>query len=462
MDLPIYKLSIDDFDLESGIDFISLVENPAIQKNFIAFNKIEFLQPTQGETKEEFIPKCIKYVIDEGKDSEQAVAICNSMWDNKSFAQGDKVSFDYDDTLSTAHGKELAQQEIESGSTVYIISARDSKEGMLNVANELGIAESRVYATGSNKAKVEKIKELGITKHYDNNADVIAELGSIGEKFDLVVKDLPNYIKQIKKLKTKMAIQFESYNDYPEAAKNNAARGIKLNDELNNKCATQVGKIRAQQIANGEPLSEETITRTYSYLSRAKAYYNPNDTEACGTISYLLWGGEEMLGWCERKISKFKKTFAIQNEEKRIITGAAMLSDLPIYRRDAEKGEYYVVFDKETIFKIAKKWALNNKYNAVNVDHSEIIDGCTLFESYLLNFERGIMPPKGFEDAKDGSWFVSYIVEDDAIWEKCKDGTWNGFSVEGFFNFPISAEHQFLSQLKDILQKHLKNATKNT
>lgn len=461
MDLPIYKLSIDEFDFESGIDFISLVENPAIQKNFIAFNKVEFLQPTQGETKEEFIPKCIKYVIDEGKDSEQAVAICNSMWDNKSFAQGDKVSFDYDDTLSTAHGKELAQQEIESGSTVYIISARDSKEGMLSVANELGIAESRVYATGSNKAKVEKIKELGITKHYDNNADVIAELGSIGEKFDLVVKDLPNYIKQIKKLKTKMAIQFESYNDYPEAAKNNAARGIKLNDELNNKCATQVGKVRAQQIANGEPLSEETIKRTYSYLSRAKAYYNPNDTEACGTISYLLWGGEEMLGWCERKISKFKKTFAIQNEEKRIITGAAMLSDLPIYRRDAEKGEYYVVFDKETIFKIAKKWALNNKYNAVNVDHSEVIDGCTLFESYLLNFERGIMPPKGFEDAKDGSWFVSYIVEDDAIWEKCKDGTWNGFSVEGFFNFPISAEHQFLSQLKDILQKHLKNATKN-
>ena len=354
MDLPIYKLSIDDFDFESGIEFISLVENPAIQKNFLTFNKIEFLQPTQGETKDEFIPKCIKYVIDESKDSEQAVAICNSMWDNKSFSEGDKVSFDYDDTLSTAKGKELAQKEIEGGSTVYIISARDSKEGMLSTANELGIAESRVYATGSNENKIAKIKELGITRHYDNNADVIDALGSVGQKFDVIVKDLPNYVKQIKKLKTK---------------------------------------------------------------------------------------------------------FAIQNEEKRIITGPAMLSDLPIYRRDAEKGEYYVVFDKETIFKIAKKWALNNKYNAVNVDHSTIIDGCTLFESYLLNFERGILPPKGFEDAKDGSWFVSYIVEDDAIWEKCKDGTWNGFSVEGFFNFPISAEQQFLTQLRDILQKHLKNAT---
>jgi hypothetical protein len=249
--------------------------------------------------------------------------------------------------------------------------------------------------------------------------------------------------------------KFESFNDYPEAAKQNAERGIRLNEELGNKCATQVGKVRGQQIANGEPLSEETITRTYSYLSRAKEYYNPDDKEACGTISYLLWGGEEMLRWCESKMAKFKKQFAIQNEEKRIISGAAMLADLPIYRRDDMRGEYYVVFDKETIYKIAKKWALNNKYNAVNVDHSTAINGCTLFESYLLDFERGIMPPKGFEDAKDGSWFVSYIVEDDSIWAKCKDGTWNGFSVEGYFDFvePKSEEDKLLEDLKSLLSK---------
>lgn len=150
-----------------------------------------------------------------------------------------------------------------------------------------------------------------------------------------------------------------------------------------------------------------------------------------------------------------RKKFAIQNEEKRIISGAAMLSDLPIYRRDDVRGEYYVVFDKETIYKIAKKWAVNNKYNAVNVDHKTQIDGCILFETYLLDFERGIMPPKGFEDAKDGSWFVSYIVEDDAIWAKCKDGTWNGFSVEGYFDFvePMSEDDKLLEDLKSLLSK---------
>jgi len=97
-----------------------------------------------------------------------------------------KVSIDYDDVLSTDTGKELAKRLISDGADVYIISARRDVEGMLGIAKELGISERRVYATGSNKAKVEKIKELGITRHYDNNQDVIDKVNEIskGVKFD--------------------------------------------------------------------------------------------------------------------------------------------------------------------------------------------------------------------------------------------------------------------------------------
>ncbi len=97
--------------------------------------------------------------------------------------------------------------------------------------------------------------------------------------------------------------QEDSYNDYPQSAKDNAERGIRLNEAIGNRCATQVGKVRATQIMAGENLSRETIRRTYSYLSRAAEYYNPEDTEACGTISYLLWGGEPMLRWAESKMN---------------------------------------------------------------------------------------------------------------------------------------------------------------
>jgi hypothetical protein len=92
----------------------------------------------------------------------------------------------------------------------------------------------------------------------------------------------------------------KSYNDYPQSVIDAAKRGIRLNDEVGNKCATQVGKIRAQQLANGEAITIITVKRMYSYLSRAAEYYNPNDDQACGTISYLLWGGEPALRWAER------------------------------------------------------------------------------------------------------------------------------------------------------------------
>lgn len=92
----------------------------------------------------------------------------------------------------------------------------------------------------------------------------------------------------------------KSYSDYPQAVRDAAERGIRLNDQVGNKCATQVGKIRAQQLANGEAVTILTVKRMYSYLSRAAEYYQPGDNEACGTISYLLWGGEPALRWAER------------------------------------------------------------------------------------------------------------------------------------------------------------------
>jgi hypothetical protein len=96
----------------------------------------------------------------------------------------------------------------------------------------------------------------------------------------------------------------ESYNDYPDSVSNNAKRGIELNEAVNNKCATQVGKVRAQQLANKEKISIDTIKRMYSYLSRAEVYYNENDTKACGTISYLLWGGKSGLSWSKNKLKE--------------------------------------------------------------------------------------------------------------------------------------------------------------
>jgi len=89
-----------------------------------------------------------------------------------------KTSFDYDGTLSTDKGKEIAKQ---TKGDIFIISARESKDGMLQTAKDLNIPTSRVYATGSNEEKIKKVYSLGIDLHYDNNQDVINKLGKIGK-----------------------------------------------------------------------------------------------------------------------------------------------------------------------------------------------------------------------------------------------------------------------------------------
>jgi len=94
----------------------------------------------------------------------------------------------------------------------------------------------------------------------------------------------------------------DSYSDYPDSVRNNARRGIELNKELGNKCATQVGKLRGQQLANKEPISVDTIKRMYSYLSRAEPTFEDSAPEDCGYVSFLLWGGKTGLDWAESKL----------------------------------------------------------------------------------------------------------------------------------------------------------------
>ena len=63
----------------------------------------------------------------------------------------------------------------------------------------------------------------------------------------------------------------------------------------------------------------------------------------------------------ERNFNAFKsneqKAHFTLNEEKRIISGPAMIADMPLYRKDEQLGEYYVVFDKIAIRCIVEKFS---------------------------------------------------------------------------------------------------------
>jgi hypothetical protein len=155
-------------------------------------SKQEFVYPNAGESKDEYVSRCIEYNMNEGKSKDQAIAICLNIAEEE-FRIGGKVSFDYDGTASTKRGKDLIKSFIMQGYEVYIVSARSSKDAIVEDLKSLAIPRYRIFATGSNIAKVEQIKRLGVEKHYDNNPDVIDRLKEVGEDFDYDTGGLPPY-----------------------------------------------------------------------------------------------------------------------------------------------------------------------------------------------------------------------------------------------------------------------------
>lgn len=153
----------------------------------------------------------------------------------------------------------------------------------------------------------------------------------------------------------------------------------------------------------------------------------------------------------------------VANEEKRVVTGPLMIPEIPIYRRD-EGGEFYVVFGRDTIYQIAQKFMKELRNDKVNQMHQpdQKVEGVYMFESFIINSERGINTPKGFEHLPDGTWFGSYKIDNDEVWQQVKDGTFNGFSVEGFFemNMERVTDDALLTKVIDIIKEGKVNKPK--
>jgi len=148
-----------------------------------------------------------------------------------------------------------------------------------------------------------KVKGFSIEGYF---ADKLERPNEPNELAKIEEEESQHIIKQLTALLKGEDYDLESYSDYPDSVSNNAKRGIDLNEKVDNKCATQVGKIRAQQLAQGKPVTVETIKRMFSYLSRAEVYYEKGDTESCGYISYLLWGGKSAKSWAESKLKSIE------------------------------------------------------------------------------------------------------------------------------------------------------------
>jgi hypothetical protein len=99
----------------------------------------------------------------------------------------------------------------------------------------------------------------------------------------------------------------EAYNDYPQAASDNAKTALNYAEKYGWKsCGTPVGKARARQLANREPISVETIERMAAFI-RHKRNSKRKLGEGCGRLMWLAWGGDEGVNWAIKKIEQIRK-----------------------------------------------------------------------------------------------------------------------------------------------------------
>lgn len=164
----------------------------------------------------------------------------------------------------------------------------------------------------------------------------------------------------------------------------------------------------------------------------------------------------------ERNFQAFKaneqKAHFTLNEEKRIISGPAMIADMPLYRKDNELGEYYVVFDKNAIRCIVEKFSAKGYMKNFNLFHDESaqVSDVTIFNSFISDADLGIAPLKGYEDVPDGSWFISAKVNNEDVWDRVKRGEIKGFSVEGLFTYvPVTKVKMSQQEAWNALEKHI-------
>ena len=333
-----------------------------------------------------------------------------------------------------------------------VISVDDIKDIMSEVDERIGMKHDVSFMDGH----IEKIKEY-------IKEDMGYDVGGIGGYVDPGVKtgQTGNTISKSLTPPT----MFKSYSDYPESVKNNAKAVLKYVEENGwGSCGTDVGKQRANQLAKGEPISEDTIRRMYSYLSRHAVDLDSSKgyDDGCGKLMYDSWGGKTALSWAESKVNamdkeKMSKQRFQTDDEKRIVLGPAMIPDQKIFRKDSLGNPYYVYFSSDTIKMIAEKY-MRNKYidNNDEMHNGKAVSDVYVIESWIKESENDKSTDFGYGELPVGTWFVSMKVRNNETWEKIKRGELRGYSVSGYFEevATFCREEMFLQQVAEILKKY--------
>ena len=439
----VFELTIEDDDEVSGVDSISLVDDPAIEINWVAFKKEEELVAEGDFGKAEPIKINGVGIFEHGED----------MHNYSDLETGTQP------TYLTKKGKKYAEQMgewvFENGKDKLIHSGIKRAEDTANIA-----ADKANELHGKDKVKSEPnplLKTLDIGNYNGKKR------GAFVEEYWLKNKD-----KKIPSGET-----FQNFIDRMEKCYK-FVEGAAMNHQMvsHSKVIRALRAIHDSKGVWDDKASQAFLDsrkndETFDYnvgtiggyvdpgigkkkkkkMEEKKKPLTPSVPEIAGPPSEFDY----------LKPSAHSKQAFATDEDKQIVLGPAMVPDMKIFRKDPQGNPYYVFFSAETIFQISQKY-LKNKY----IDNNDMMhDGVALkdvyvIESWIKESDNDKSTDYGFKDLPVGTWFVSLKINNPDIWSKIKSHQLNGFSVSGYFaeepaNF-VSNEEMFLYAIADIIK----------
>lgn len=287
----IIELIIDEKDEQSGIDAVSVVKSPAIEENFVALNKHEIALKEVNEEKRLLMGAALipnkQIYRHNGKDeyyiffSEKTVRKASELF----LMRGNQNNATYE------HKQELNGMSVVES---WIIEDEKTDKSRL-YGFDLPVGTWMISMKVNNEDVWKDVKE-GKVKGFSIE-------GYFADKYEMSLEDKrkQDIIEQLKNL-----LKLESYTDYPEAAKENAKIALRYAEENGwGDCGTPVGKQRANQLANGEPISEDTIARMAAF-ERHRQNSDKELGDGCGRLMWLAWGGDEGIEWAQRKLEQIR------------------------------------------------------------------------------------------------------------------------------------------------------------
>ena len=323
--MRIVELILDEEDQSNGIEAISIVENPAIEEDFVALKN-------QQEVKFAEVDKDKKLLVGALLTPNRPIYRRNGEDEYYIFFSRDTVRKASQLYLKQGNqgNSTLEHEDSLNGLTLvesWIVEDKEvDKSKLYDIDVPLGTWMGTVKVDNddiwNNYVKTGKVKGFSIEGYFADKMETPQERGLSEE---LAAEDK---LKTILEIIDNEEVELESYNDYPSGVKNNAKRALEWANENGwGSCGTPVGKRRANQLADGEKISVETIKRMNSYLIRHAKDLETSTSYSvgCGKLMYDSWGGKAGLRWSGAKLKELGYIDAEVNLEEPCWEGYEMI-----------------------------------------------------------------------------------------------------------------------------------------